>query len=347
MPFAAYSFREGHIVLARGGLLMSVKPLRRALDALPALILVCGFVLLSLLSGPASEAARRGLALCAQGIVPALFPFFVLSNLLSALGLAQALARPAAPVMRKLFRLSGAGAAAFLIGVTGGYPLGAATVAAQYRRGELDEAEAKRLVRFCNNSGPAFIVGAAGSAAFGSARAGFLLYAAHVLAALLLGFLLSRRSPPPAAREVVPAPDASPADAFPEAVFSAVKSTLLLCGYVVFFSVAVGLLDTLGVFAGAAGTLSRLSGLGLGQSRALLTGLLELGGGIGALRGQSPDAVSLALAAFLLGWGGLSVLLQTRAVLADTPLVDAPLGRCKLLHGLLSALLAWGLWQLL
>ena len=317
----------------------------KRLSFLRSLVLL-GFSLLALLSGPAAEAARRGLSLCARSIVPALFPFFVLSNLLSALGLAQALAHLAAPLMRRLFRVSGTGAAAFLIGVTGGYPLGAAAVAAQYRKGELDEAEAKRLVCFCNNSGPAFIVGAAGSAAFGSARAGFLLYAAHVLAALALGFLFSRRAVTPAPREAAPAPGASFAEAFPEAILSAVKSTLLICGYVVLFTVAVGLLDALGVFAEAAALLARLSGLGLGRSRALLTGLLELGSGIGALRGQSPDAVSMALAAFLLGWGGLSVQLQTRAVLADTPLIHAPLGRCKLLHGLLSALIAWLLWRI-
>ena len=71
-----------------------------------------------------------------------------------------------------------------------------------------------------------------------------------------------------------------------------------------------------------------------------------IGGGIGALRGLCLDAGNMALAAFLLGWGGLSVLLQSRAVLAGTPLGRAPLARSKLLHGLLSAAIAWLLWQL-
>ena len=320
---------------------------KRLLGAFSMLFPLGAFALLALLPVPAAEAARRGLSLCAKSIVPALFPFFVLSGLLSELGLARALARPAAPLTRRLFRLSGAGAAAFLIGITGGYPLGAATVAAQYGQGGLSEAEARRLLCFCNNSGPAFIVGAAGSAAFGSARAGFTLYAAHVLAALLLGFLLSRRAKMPDADGAAPKEtEIGLAEALPAAVAAAVKNTLLLCGYVVLFSVAVGLLDALDVFPQAAGLLAAHTPLGLGQSRALLTGLLELGGGVGALRGQTLNAENMAIAAFLLGWGGLSVLLQSRAVLADTPLGKAPLARCKLLHGLLSALLAWLLWKI-
>lgn len=325
---------------------MSEKTLRRVYGMLPTALVLLAFSLLALRAGPAADAARRGLFLCAQSIVPSLFPFFVLSGLLSESGLSHTLARFAAPLMRRLFRVSGEGAAVFLIGISGGYPLGAAAVAAQCRCAALDEDEAVRLLRFCNNSGPAFIVGAAGSAAFGSAGAGFILYAAHVLAALLLGFLFSRRAPLPPLRAPSPASGNSLAAALPRAVAAAVKSTLLLCGYVVLFSVAVGLLDAFGIFAQAAGALARCTPLGLGESRALLTGLLELGSGIGALRGQRLCAESVALAAFLLGWGGLSVQLQTRAVLADTPLSRAPLARYKLLHGLLSALLAWLLWRL-
>ena len=323
------------------------KSLRRAPQLLSALFLLAAFLLLALRAGPAAEAARRGLALCAQSVVPALFPFFVLSDLLLKGGYCGSAARLFAPGMRKLFRVSGFGATAFLLGISGGYPLGAATVAAQFGRGELDEDEARRLLCFCNNSGPAFIVGAAGSAAFGSARAGFVLYAAHVLAALLLGFLRARRAPLPPLVVPEASPDGvDPAAALPQAVAAAVRSTLLLSGYVVLFSVLIGLLDALGVFSAAAGLLALHTPLGLGQSRALLTGLLELGGGIGALRGLCLDAGNMALAAFLLGWGGLSVLLQSRAVLAGTPLGRAPLARSKLLHGLLSAAIAWLLWQL-
>ena len=53
----------------------------------------------------AMEAARAGLRLCGNVIVPSLFPFFVLSSLVVELGFAQYLGRALEPVMRPLFRV--------------------------------------------------------------------------------------------------------------------------------------------------------------------------------------------------------------------------------------------------
>lgn len=321
---------------------MQSRTLHTVKKALPLGFALTVFVLLAFESAPASEAARRGLLLCARVIIPSLLPFFVLSNLLSALGLSKALSRLASPLMQRLFRVSGAGAAAFLIGLTGGYPLGAATAAELLCRRELREDEAKRLICFCNNSGPAFIIGAAGSGVFGSAGAGFVLYAAHILSALMTGLLFSMRSKAPADARL---PRGSEVErfstAFPNAVSAAVRSTVIICGYVVFFSVVTGLLDALGVFSAASGLLAVKTGLGLSQTRALLIGFLELGSGVGAMLGLPPSADNLAICAFILSWGGLSVQFQTRAVLDGTPLTKAPLLLSKLLHGLLAAALTY------
>ena len=54
----------------------------------------------------------------------------------------------------------------------------------------------------------------------------------------------------------------------------------------------------------------------------------------------TPDRTGFLLAAFCSGWGGLSVLAQTAAVLDGTDLRLAPCLLGKLVQGLLSALLA-------
>ncbi|MBQ9647799.1 MAG: sporulation protein, partial [Oscillospiraceae bacterium] len=140
----------------------------------------------------ASDAARQGLRLCFQTVLPSLFPFFVLSALVVASGAGDAFGRALEPVMRPLFYLSGAGASALALGLVGGYPVGARTVAELYRAGNLSKAEAERLLSFCNNAGPGFILGICGDAVFGSVRAGLYLYLVHVAAAVLTGVLLRR-----------------------------------------------------------------------------------------------------------------------------------------------------------
>ena len=100
----------------------------RAFAALSALI----FCLMALLFLPdiGAQAARDALALCAQTVIPSLFPFFVLSSLLVSCGAADTLSHLLSPLMRPLFGLSGTGAAALGLGLCGGYPVGARTAAA-------------------------------------------------------------------------------------------------------------------------------------------------------------------------------------------------------------------------
>ena len=101
---------------------------------------------------------------------------------------------PALRADGRLFGLPGDGAAALLAGLLGGYPLGAAATAGLVERGALTPAEGARLLGFANNSGPAFLIGAAGAGVFGSVRAGLALYAAHVLAALSAGLVMRGRA---------------------------------------------------------------------------------------------------------------------------------------------------------
>ncbi len=169
---------------------MPVEGKRSNYIALAAALAALGALLLC--SQAALESARAGLGLCAQMIVPSLLPFFILSSLLQQLGLPGILGRWLSPVTQRLFGIGGAGASALLLGVTGGYPLGADAVARLRRSGALTREQAERALAFCNNSGPAFLVGAAGVGVFHSAGYGLLLYGVHVLSAILVGMLLPR-----------------------------------------------------------------------------------------------------------------------------------------------------------
>ena len=93
-----------------------------------ALCLLGVMAVLLVSSAAAGEAVRRGLSLCARSVVPALFPFFVVSGLFTSLGFAEGMGRRLTPAAALLFRVSGAGASAFFLGLLGGYPVGGRTV---------------------------------------------------------------------------------------------------------------------------------------------------------------------------------------------------------------------------
>ena len=328
---------------------------RKAVDGL--FLLALGAALLSLLLYPAQavEAARSGWELCCGVIIPSLFPFFVLSSLCVELGLVRYLSLAMQRVMQPLFGVSGACAPAFALGIIGGYPVGARTAISLYEKRYITRYEAEHLLAFCNNCGPAFILGVAGASVFHSSGAGLLLYGAHIAASVLVGMVMKPRGT--GGREAVPAavpasvPPAGFATAFTGCVKDSFFSTLGICAFVIFFTVVVRMLFLTGAMTAAAAALGWVLGrFGLTADLAerLLIGIIELSSGVWSLAdaaGTLPGRLSMA--AFILGWAGLSVHCQVLSFLGTTGLRVRTYLFGKLLHGLFSAALVWGLARLL
>ena len=301
----------------------------------------------------AIAAMKDGLSLCGNVIVPSLFPFFVLSSLVVELGMSRYLGRVLEPVMAPLFRVNGSCAAALALGVVGGYPVGARTAIQLYQSGQCSRTEAERLLAFCNNCGPAFILGVVGAGIFGSGRVGLVLYLGHLTASLLVGLLFRFYRPGERPRRGgngrVQFQTASVPAAFTKSVTGALQSTLNICAFILFFTVAIRMLTLSGLLTALARVLSALlSPLGLSQiwAERLLTGLLEMSSGVSSLTTGSFTG-RLSMAAFMLGWAGVSVHCQVMAFLGDSGLSLRTYLVGKSLHGVFSALLIAALSRLL
>jgi len=307
------------------------------------------FSALALVSWPqqAMAAMKDGLTLCGNVIVPSLFPFFVLSSLVVELGMSRYLGKLLEPVMAPLFRVNGSCAAALALGFVGGYPVGARTAISLYQSGQCSRTEAERLLAFCNNSGPAFILGVVGAGVFGSGTAGLLLYAAHIAASLLVGvifrFYKPKDGPQPGHGPGAQFQTASFPAAFTRSVTGALQSTLNICAFILFFTVSIRILTLSGCLTALSTLLAGLlAPLGLSQvwAERLLTGLLEVSSGVSSLT-EGALSGRLSMAAFMLGWAGVSVHCQVMAFLGDSGLSLRTYLTGKLLHGGLSAALVW------
>lgn len=302
--------------------------------ALPALALAAAFAALLRFPQEVSASVTEGLRLSVSVLIPSLFPFFICVNLTSALGLTGVLARVFAPVMRRMFHVSGAGCTAVLCGAAGGYPSGAQCVAALYREGQLSRAEAEYLLLFCNNAGPAFLFGAVGTVLGIGMTGCLLLWGIHLLSALVIGLVNRPKEAPNAA--LPPVQRANASGAVVEAVRSAGQAVLQITMFVAAFSVLARLLTMAAAHILPDGVCT------------VLTGMLELSGGIAALA-NLPITLrwKLALASFFLGFGGLCVWMQTQAVLAPAGLSGCGMLLAKLAQGLLAALITFFLAPLL
>ena len=316
--------------------------------------LLCAALALMRYPQESMDAARDGLSLCANVIVPSLFPFFALASLVVELGLSRYLGRLLEGVLGALVRAHGAGGAGRAGGFVGGYPVGARTAIALYEKGQCSQTEAERLLAFCNNSGPAFIFGVVGAGVFASGKIGLLLYLIHLLASLCVGVLFRfykpREGPGRGKTDRIQFETVRFPAAFARSVAGSLTSCMNICAFVLFFTVVLRLLALSGVLDALAGGLcALLAPLGLTEvwARKLLTGLLEISSGVSSLSGEGTLSGRLSMASFIVGWAGLSVKCQVLSFLEDSGLSMRTYFAGKLLHGGISALLAAGLARLL
>jgi len=316
--------------------------MKTKLQKLPPLIL-CALFAVYLIKSPqnAAECAVQSLKMCASRLIPSLFPFFVLSSLIRGLGIARTLSRFLSRPFQFLFGVSGSGALPLILGFTGGYPVGVKTVCDMHASNELSTEDARRLLLFCGNTGPAFIIGFAGANLFASPRIGIVLYLTHIISAVIIGIFckILFGSLKAGTQAISNTATAAFSKTFTDAVSDSLSACLNITSYVVLFSVFTGLLQSFGATTLVCAALG-FFGADPVRTQAIVTGFLELGSGLEAL---SPFARNLSFAlpacAFMLGWGGISVHCQALSFISRESLPAGGYVLSKLVHGALSAAL--------
>jgi len=297
------------------------------------LVLLAFKVLFLLFPGVVLAAARAGLLLWFNNVMPALLPFMIIANLFIGLGFARFLGQFLQPLMKRVFCLPGIGGFAFIVGLTSGYPMGAKTVADLYRNKELNAKEAQHLLAFCNNAGPVFILGAVGVGMFGSSTVGYVLWAGHVLAAVVLGVLLRRKqqgeicpSIERHSRQKFPLKDIPIGKALGESVKSAMEAMAVIGGLIIFFAVVVAVLGEIGL-------------PDQGLLAGVISGAIEVTGGVHKISLLEQSIITVGFSAFVIAFGGMSIHMQTLHFIDGTGIKTLPYILCKILHGILAAVI--------
>ena len=290
------------------------------------------FVLVLRNSDAAIEYMGRGLTLCARTVIPSLFPFMVISELLVSSGAGEAFGRLFSRLMRWLFGLSGAGVSAVFLGSMCGFPIGARTAAALLDRNAISKSECEHLLTFTNNPSSAFLITAVGTSLYGNRHLGMVLYGTVLGCGFFVGFLARfflRRAEEPAEHPHFPSGlHIGGVETFTKAISGAATGMLTVCAYVIFFSALTGALGCAVGDTGRAGEVSF----------ALLSGLLEMTGGISLASTLASREWGLILTAAFAGWSGISVHFQVMTLCAGRGLSFKPYVIAKAFQGILCGL---------
>lgn len=295
-----------------------------------------------------------GLLLFANSVVPALLPFFIATEILSHTNVVLKIGELFNRYMRPIFNVPGIGAYALVMGIISGYPVGAKIVTNFRNNGLCTKAEAERLLAFTNNSGPLFIIGTVGITMFGNTEIGILLFITHFVSSLLVGFLF--RFWKYNDKEKINAYKKSSSSAtitfsnlgevLSDSILNAVNTIVIIGGFVVLFSVIISILNNCGFFNVITVLLTPLfKNLNLSTDfiSPIISGIIELTNGLSAVCSVPEKSISIniILSAFLLGFGGFSVLLQVLSIVSKSDISIKAYFVGKLLQGTIACILTY------
>jgi sporulation integral membrane protein YlbJ len=316
----------------------------------------------------AFQSAYRGLRVWWDVVFPALLPFFIAGQVLMALGVVHFLGVLMERFMRPLFNVPGVGAFVVAMGLASGYPIGAVLTAKLHRDGQLNTAEAERLMSFCNTADPLFMAGAVAVGMLRRPAVAGAIMACHYLAALGTGLVLrfyraAERSPDRAAvagrgllaRAVEALLEARARDGRPlgqvlgDAVRDSVSTLLLVGGFIILFAVVIDILTKVGLVGAVADALAWLLhplGVTPAAARALVSGFFEITIGTqAASQAAVPLEVRLLLCNAIIAWSGISVFAQVAAVTQGTGISLRPYVFARVLQAVLAAALTFVFWN--
>lgn len=277
-----------------------------------------GMLILIFDSSLALKGARSGIELCIQTVIPSLFPFFVLSSVLTK-SLSEyhinALKIPAG-----LLGIPDSASSILLPAFLGGYPVGAKCITDLYHRNQLSRKEAERMLGFCSNAGPSFLFGMI-SVFFPKKTIIWLLWLIHILSAILTASVIPRvKGVSHHSLSELHSQESS-------SILSAAKAIVLVCCWVILFRMLITFLD------------SWLLWLLPQWVKVLLIGILELTNGCCSLPLVSDIKLRFVLCSCMLSFGGICVLFQTAAVAKGLSILAYMKG--KLIQTAFSSLLSF------
>ncbi len=309
-----------------------IKIFRRCLS----IICFCSLIYFSLIlaiNKDFSAFTIDGIKLWLAFVVPSLFPYFFITSILSSLSITSKISKLFSPLTRKVFNVNGAVGYAFFMSLLSGYPVGAKIVCDLKENGVISESESIRASAFCSTSSPMFLIGSVGSFMFNNIRLGLILFFSHLLSAICIGIIFSfyKRNDKPKTEFSLQSQKVD--NVLYESAYSSVISILLVGAIITAFYILSNLLFSLNLLNPIIYLLSMLF-KDFNVAKGLVFGLFECTQGLKVLSGLGLSC--LPHCAFICGFSGISIIMQSLAYLKKAKIKTAPFLLSKVLSAVLN-----------
>lgn len=236
-----------------------------------------------------AEGAKYALEMCAGTVIPSLFPFMIISSYLLKSDLFSSLGQKGEKVCRCLFDLPKESGVIFLMSLIGGFPVGAKMISDCVKNGKLTSNQGKRMLLFCVNPGPAFVINIVGVFMLGSKKAGVIILTSLCASSFVSG--IASRVFKKDEEITVKYKKVTSYGILYESVNDSIKSMISICAWIVIFGAIQFIINDISLPQNAKLWLAMVS---------------EVTNGCRIAASEFP----LPITAFILGWSGFSVHAQ-------------------------------------
>lgn len=265
-------------------------------------------------SATAIGAALQGIERSVKTVIPGVFPILFLCSVL-----ASELKNISVPSLESKLRIPTGTAGYFLIGLLCGYPVGAKLMENAIQQKEIHPQDGARMISFCNNASPAFIIGVL-SPIFKNSWIGIIMLFIQIISSFFVGCII------PGSIHSANRSSNNEKQNIGRTMSESIKAIAVICGWIIIFGIIIAYIQ------------NRIGNNLTPVSSAIISGLLELSSGLQALQGIKSPAIQFTIASVMLSFGGICVLIQTKSVAPTTIL--KPYILSKALHAGLSGALS-------
>lgn len=309
-------------------------------NVLIVVVLSVFFVLLFVFSKDISSSIIFSISIWKDNLLPSLFPFFVMSDLLLAYGFVDIVSFFLGFIMTKWFYLPKDAAFAFFVSLFSGFPSGSKYVNDLLNTKKISIDDANYLIMFTHFANPFFIVTTIGLFLLSNIKAGYIILISHILSNIIVAFIFRKK-------KVILNNDNNYKKAFylssPDKPFITILTNSIFKS----FKTLVNMLGIIMIFLMITTIIKKIIPL-TGITNGLLSGFLEMTQGVKYI--SSLD-ISLPIKASILSaivsFSGLSVHFQVKSIIDGTDIKYSNFLKARVVQSFISFFLTLAIFKIL
>lgn len=290
------------------------------------------------------NAAMEGCKLCFRAVIPTVFSFSLICNLLISYNGIDLYSKILGPLLCKPLKLSKACSFPLVASMLSGYPLGAKYSSDLYELGHINKSEYTRLLNIASNAGPIFIIGSVGSALLGSPKYGYFLLISSYLSLFFIGLITRKKAPSYRVdeKESSKFQDITFGSALDNAIKNAINTTLSVCGYIIAFSVIISIIKNSSFIYNSINSLESILNLPKNVLYGTFLGSIEMTNGCSIIANSSLSIhLKLAIVSFICSFSGMSAIAQASSFFSKHNVSITKYMLLKLVQGAFSFVVSY------